>query len=133
MVSNITTLEELKQAIAFLEAEQALKENQLKDQFLGAVESIKPVNIIKHTLKEIITSPYLVENVVGAGLGIASGYYSKRMVVRGSVNMFRKLFGTLLQFGVANLVVNQSHILKRISRLISNRFSGRRTGATDAQ
>jgi hypothetical protein len=131
MTDNITTLEDLKRAISVLKFEKSVREEQLKAQFDHVLESIKPFNILKQSIKEVTTSPYLIENVVGAALGIASGYVSKKIVVMGSASIFRKFFGTMMQFGVANLVAKKSHALKLIGQVIFNKFLTRKSEAAD--
>jgi hypothetical protein len=115
-MENITSTAGLKKAIELLEAEQAVKLQQLKEQFYPAYESLKPVNLFKNTLKDINFSPYLIENIIGTALGLATGYFSKRLVVGASVNWARKLFGAIMQFGIANVVTKHSDTIKSYSR-----------------
>lgn len=105
-MSSITNISELKDAIQVLETEQVLKRELLKEQFYITYESFKPVNLLKNTLKDIATSPNLVNNILGATIGLGTGYLSKKIVVGNSGNIFRKLLGFVVQLGVTN-VVNQ--------------------------
>ncbi len=126
MDKDIKTLDDLKQAIRMLETDQAIKEQQLKAQFFISVESFKPINILKNSIKDVASSPYLIENVFGALLGITTGYISKKIIIGGSANKFKKLLGTMLQFGVANVVANQAHVLKQIGELTFSHFADRK-------
>ena len=132
MTDNITTLEELKKAISILEIEKEVKEQQLKTQFDLTLESLNPINILKNAIKKKVTAPDLVENIVGAALGISSGYALKKFVVRGSANILRQLFGTLLQFGTVKLLANKANVLKRFGRFISSRFPGHKSEKAQA-
>ena len=107
-MENINCAADIKNAIQLLEAEQAVKQKLLKDQFHLTYESLKPVNLLKNTIKDISSSPYLVENIIGAAAGLATGFISRKIVVGGSGNLIRKLFGSILQFGVTNLVASHS-------------------------
>ncbi|MCX6328179.1 MAG: hypothetical protein NTZ85_01510 [Bacteroidia bacterium] len=107
-MGNINCAADVKNAIQLLEAEQAVKEKLLKDQFHLTYESLKPVNLLKSTIKEISSSPYLIDNIIGTATGLATGYISRKIVVGASGNLFRKLFGVILQFGVTNLVASHS-------------------------
>jgi hypothetical protein len=113
-MQNITNKAGLKSAIQLLEAEHAVSGQMLKEQFYLTYESFRPVNIIKSTLKDIAASPYLVDNILSTTMGLATGYISKKIIVGASGNMFRKLLGSLLQFGVT---------IKSLGQLIFQYFS----------
>ena len=121
-MQNITTIAELRVAIQFLEIEQMEKRIQLKEQFYITYESLKPINLIKSTLKELFTSPNLIDNIIGTSLGIASGYLSKKIVIGASHNIFRKLLGSLLEFGVSNLVAQHPDGVKSIGQHLFQLF-----------
>lgn len=118
----ITSTEELKTAIQILEFEQTIKEQQLKEQLLIAHESLKPVNLIKNTLSEVASSPYLIDNILGTTVGLASGYVTRKIAVAGSGNIFRKLFGALIQFGVTNIVAQNPDTIKSVGQSIYHYF-----------
>lgn len=111
-MQSITSSDELRFAIELLEVEQAVKGQLLKDQFFITYDSLKPINMLKRTLREITSSQYLVDNIPGAIMGLASGYLSKKLIIRGSGNILRRLLGSLLQFGVTNVVAKNSDIIK---------------------
>jgi hypothetical protein len=117
-MENMTSTAGLKKAIELLEAEQAVKLQRLKEQFYPTYESLKPVNLLKSTLSDITSSPYLIENIIGTALGLATGYFSKKLVVGASVNRVRRLVGTILQFGVTNIVTQHTDAIKSFSRNI---------------
>ena len=114
----ITSTSDLKNAIQLLEVEQADKGQLLKEQFYLTFESLKPVNLFKSTLNEISSSPYLIDNLIGTALGLVTGYLSKKMVVGASVNRVRKLFGSILHFGVTNVVTQHADTIKSFGRYI---------------
>ena len=118
----ITNSDELKNAIQILEFDQQIREQQLREQVYLTVESLKPVNLIKSTLHEVATSPYLVDNILGGSVGLASGYLSRKLVIGGSHNIIRKLIGTILQFGVTNVVAQNSNKIKSIGEFIYKHF-----------
>jgi len=117
-MENITCAAELKLAISEKQFEQEVQGELLKEEFLNAVNSLKPVNIIKSTLSEITSSPYLIENMLGAVVGLVGGFVSKKIVLGTSHNIFRKLMGTALQFGVTNLVAQHPEALKHLGQLM---------------
>ena len=113
-MQNITNVTELKNAIYLLEIELAYKEQRLKEEFIITCDSFKPVNLFLNTFKEIATSPNLIDNIIGTIFGLASGYISKKIFIGTSGNIFRKLFGTALQFGVSNSVAQHPDAIKSI-------------------
>ncbi|MCK9399769.1 MAG: hypothetical protein M0Q51_07195 [Bacteroidales bacterium] len=115
-MKNITSIAELKNAIQLLEAEQAIKGQQLKEQFYLTYESYKPVKLLNSTLKDIASSPYLIENIVGATVGLATGYLSRKIIVGASGGIFRKILGSVLQFGVTNLVAQHPDAIMSIGQ-----------------
>jgi hypothetical protein len=117
-MQNITSTAGLKNAIQLLEVEQTVNGQLLKEQFYLTLESLKPANLLMSSLKNMASSPYLIENILGTFMGLASGYLTKRIVVSASGNMFRKLIGSVLQFGVTNAVAQHTDTIKSFSRFI---------------
>jgi hypothetical protein len=117
-MKNITCAAELKLAILEKQFEHEVQGRLLKEEFLISYESLKPINIIKSTLTEITSSPYLIENMFGAIMGMVSGYLSKKIAVGTSHSLFRKILGSLMQFGVTNLVAQHPDALKSVGQFI---------------
>jgi hypothetical protein len=125
-MQNITNFDELKNAIKLLEVEQALKRQLLKEQLNISYESLKPVNILRKTLKEITLSHDLTDNILGTASGLASGYLSKKIFIGASGNLFRKLIGSLLQFGVTTVVSQHPDVIKSLGKLIIQHLFARK-------
>jgi hypothetical protein len=121
-MQSISSTEELRYAIELLEAEHKLKTQLLKEQFFLTYESLKPINVLRRTIKEITSSQYLVEDVPGTIMGLASGYISKKIVTGRSASIVRKLIGSLLQFGVTNVVAKNSNMIKSVVMVILEHF-----------
>jgi hypothetical protein len=117
-MKNITSTAELKNTIQLLEVERVVNEQLLKEQFHITYESLKPVNLLKGTLKDISASPYLIDNILGTAMGLASGYLTKKIIVNTSGNMFRKLIGSVLQLGVTNVVAKHPDAIKSFGQFI---------------
>ena len=118
----ITSRTDLKNAIQILEFEQAVKKELLKEHVYLIFENLKPVNLIRNTLSEVASSPYLMDDILGATVGLATGYVTKKIFVGRSGNLIRKLFGTILQFGVTNKVAQNSDTIKSVGQFIYKRF-----------
>jgi len=112
----------LKDTIQLLEVEQEIEGRLLKEQFKKTYESLKPVNLLKSTFMEVASSPYLLDNIIGAGVGLATGYLSKKIVIGTSGNIIRRFFGLLMQLGVTNTVAQHPDTIKSIGQFIYQHF-----------
>jgi hypothetical protein len=117
-MQNITSSTELKNAIQLLEVEQDYKRQLLKEQLNIAYESLKPINIIRKTLSDIALSQDLTDNILGTASGLASGYLSKKIFIGTSGNLFRKLIGSILQFGVTTFVSQHPDVIKSLGKFV---------------
>lgn len=117
-MQKITSVAELKNAIQLLEAEHANNGQLLKEQLLQTVESLKPVSLLKNTLKDISTSPFLIDNLLGTAMGLASGYLSRKIFIGTSGNKIKKLIGIILQFGITNVVAQNSDTIKSFGQSV---------------
>ena len=117
-MQNITSTTGLRNAIQLLEVEQGIKGNLLKVQFYLTVESLKPVTLIKNALHDISASPKLIDNILSTTMGIASGFLTNRVFVGASGSLIRKLLGSVLQFGVTNVVAQHPDTIKSLGEVI---------------
>jgi hypothetical protein len=121
-MQKITSAKELRYAIETLEADQIMLGLRLKDQIYIAGESLRPVNIVKRNLKAFTSSQFLGDNIPGAILGLVSGYLSGRIFTGASVNIFRKLLGSLLRVGVTAVVAKKSDSIKSAGMTLVEHF-----------
>jgi hypothetical protein len=117
-MQEILTEADLRSAILQLERKQAEEGKLLKEQFHLAYESIMPLNLIKSTFNEVVSSPFLIDDILGTALGLTTGYLSKKIVVGASGNIVRKLLGSILQFGVTNIVARNPEGIKSFGQFI---------------
>jgi hypothetical protein len=117
-MENINSAAELKLAIQAKQFEHAIQGELLKDQLMLTFDSLKPISLIKNTLNELTSSPYLIENMVSAITGLATGYVSKKIAVGTSHNVFRKIMGSVLQFSVTNLIAQHPEVLRNLGQVI---------------
>jgi hypothetical protein len=117
-MQNITSSAELKNAIQLLEIEQASNRQLLKEQLNITYESLKPINIIRKTLRDITSSQDLTDNILGTASGLASGYLSRKIFIGTSGNLIRKLVGSILQFGVTTIVSQHPDVIRSFGKSI---------------
>ena len=119
-MQNITSTSKLRNEIQLLEEEQAVKLLLLKEQFYVTYEGLKPVNLLKNTVNDIVSSPLLLDNVISTATGLVTGYISKKVFVGTSGGAVRKLIGSALQYGVTNLVAKHPDAVKSVGQFIFN-------------
>jgi hypothetical protein len=98
----------LKAAIQAKTLEHEEEGKLLKAHFHVTYESLKPVNMLKSAIKNIITAPDLKANLVNSAIGMAAGFLAKKLVTVGSNNPLVKLFGVLAETFVANGVTKNA-------------------------
>ena len=117
-MENITSSAGLKNSIQLLVIEQAILGQQLKEQFFITYESFKPANLLRNTLREAISSPHLIDDILGTAVGLATGFVSKKIVIGASGNLIRKLLGSITQLGVTTVVAQHPDTIKSIGQFI---------------
>lgn len=125
-MQSISTTADLKNAIRQLEAEQIAQGLFIKEQLSLAYTRFKPANLIKSNLMEIVSSNKLVYSIIGTGLGLASGYFSKKLVVGTSANIFRRLLGSALQLGISGYSAQHSNDIQSIGQSFFKRLFRKR-------
>jgi hypothetical protein len=105
MIANTSDLEV---AIKRLERKRALMEEDLKDHVHTILESLKPANILKHTIHEVQGSTELKHNLLRVALGLGAGYFSRKLIIGKSAGLVKKALGTALQYGITNFVAKKN-------------------------
>ena len=98
------TAADLRLDILALEVKSVQQEEDIKNTFSVAVNSLKPANLIKSTFSNAVKSPNLGKNLLNGAVSLAAGLLSKKILVRGSSNIFKKVLGTVVELGVAKVV-----------------------------
>lgn len=112
----------LKQLILETEAEYRLEGKILKDHFHQTYESLKPINLIKDTLKEAISSPDIKANMVNAAIGLTTGFIGKKVFVGKSDNQLKKLTGAILEMVIASKVTKNADEIKAIVKIVARKI-----------
>jgi hypothetical protein len=121
-MQNIASVVELRKAIQLLQKEERIKRQLLQEQLKITFESLKPVNLLRNTIKDISTSPDLIDNIIGNLAGLASGYLSKKIFVGKSGNLIRKIIGAFVQLGVSKFVSHYPEVIKSFGQFILQYF-----------
>jgi hypothetical protein len=107
-LQKIASTDDLDLAIKRLERKKLLQEEDLKDHIHNILESLKPTNILKHTIHEVQESTELKHNLFKVALGLGAGYFSKKLIIGKSAGLVKKALGTALQYGITNFVAKKN-------------------------
>jgi hypothetical protein len=107
-LQKIASTDDLDLAIKRLERKKLLQEEDLKDHIHNILESLKPTNILKHTIHEVQESTELKHNLFKVALGLGAGYFSKKLIIGKSAGLVKKALGTALQYGLTNFVAKKN-------------------------
>jgi len=125
-MNQINSIANLKAAIRLLEIKQADEKQLLREQLKITTESLKPINLIKHTLIELTTLPEIKESLLNTVIGLVTGYLSKKIVIGSTHNPIKQILGYALQLGVTGVASKNADDIKSVlGRFISKIFSKR--------
>lgn len=117
-MKNINSESDLRNAIIQLEVKQTYEREMLNDQFHLAYNGLKPINLIKNTLKQAAASQEIKNNILNTAVGLSAGYFSKLLFERISTNPFKKILGSALLFVVTNMVTKNPATVKLLGNKI---------------
>jgi len=109
---RITNATQLNEAIALMQAEEKIKKEALVDQFRSTVENLKPANMIKQVLNKVINFKDITDEVIDSSIGRGAGILSKKILVGKPSNIFKRIFGTIVELTVANAVAKNADGIK---------------------
>ena len=112
----------LKESIRLVKIRQIEEGKILKEQFKITYESLKPVNLIKSSMKDLVSSVEIKSSIFETLISIVSGYLTQKLIVTSKSNVFIKTLGMLMQFGVTNLVSKNSEDVRIFFSNLIERF-----------
>ena len=77
---HITTTTELEKAIEALHFKSEEQKISMRNHFNEVVDSLKPVNLLKSTVKDISERPGLANAAIGSSVAIGAGVLSKKII-----------------------------------------------------
>jgi hypothetical protein len=104
----------LRNAILQLENKRADEATMLKEQFYLAVDSIRPINLIKSTFKEAAASQDLKIDILNTFVGLTVGYLSKILFQSVTKSPYSKILGTTLMYGITKVVAKNPETFKSL-------------------
>lgn len=104
----------LAEAIRVMENQRKSELDLLKNHFEFTIDNLNPVNIIKEkfsetvsSIGETVTSESFKSKALKLGVGLASGFLTKKLIVGSSGGIFKNLLGMALQAAVSGFVMKK--------------------------
>ena len=117
-----TAKEALQESIHQLEIRQAEEGEQLKEQFKITYESLKFVNLIKSSIRDLTESVEIKNTLFESIVSVFSGYVTQKLMVSSKSNPFKKIMALILQFGVTNLVAKNAEVIRTYLTQLIDKF-----------
>lgn len=115
----------VKAEIYRLELKQKLELASLKSQLHTTFEQLKPINLLKQTFTEVSESPEIKSQLLNSGIGLLTGYLSKKLMIGNTSNPIKNILGTIVEFIIANVVAKYSESILENSENILQLFLGK--------
>lgn len=126
-MNRITNAEQLRNEIARLELRQEAERKAVKASYADVKEALKPVNLIRSSMKEVGASTKDVQGkFIGSLVGLAVGYLTRKAVFGKAQGMVKQAAGTLLQMGIAGVVSKNSGGLRSLGSSLLKRILNRK-------
>lgn len=129
-MEKITSMDRLEEAILMLEIKKQHEFVMLKEQVELTYEKLKPANLVKSAVNNLVESPDLKADLINGVMGIAAGYLSKKVAVGKTHNPVKNILGTILQMAVTGIVAkNGDDIKSGVTNLIGSFLTKRKKTA----
>lgn len=123
-MERIETDDDLQAAIKLLENRKENDLRLLKKEMHNVIEALKPVNLIKSTLKEVTSSPEIRSNLLNTAIGMGTGFVAKKLFIGGS-GVISRLLGSLVQRVVSLKVTKNADGIKSAGKNIIKKLFSR--------
>jgi hypothetical protein len=111
---RINSQKPLTEAIRNMEAQRDLELEILKKHAEYTLHELNPVTIVKEKLQDEITNigktvnSFAFKNgLLKAGIGLATGFITKKVLVGPKAGLLKHLLGTAVQAAVSGFVINK--------------------------
>ena len=128
-----TAKEKLLDSIRQLEIQQTREGEELKAQFKATYESLKLVNLVKSSLKEVTESVEIKNSLFESIISVVSGYVSRKLMVSKKSNPFAKIVALVVQMGVTKFVANNAEVIREYITQMIDKYLHPKEEAPEAE
>ena len=105
--NRIANIHDLEERISELEALRGRQQEEFKAEFREVAHRLSPATLIRNGVQNVVGDPQLRTAAFDTAISNSAGQISKKIVVRKSHNVLRKLAGSAVYFLVTNFVRNK--------------------------
>ena len=98
-MEKIVNVSGLMKAIQDLEMEKEYNLVVLKEHFYISIKRINIETLLSGSINKIVTKPLITDQLINTTLSFIVGYITKKLFIGNSSNLFKNLFGSILQYG----------------------------------
>jgi hypothetical protein len=122
-MQEIKNVIELLDAIELLQTQRKEEEIDLKKEFSNLFEKLQPINIIQDTVNELVELKSLQTDVIDLGLGTATGFAIRKLIVGKAKNPITQILGRMIEQTVSQKIISNRVVIHNIGRNILSFFS----------
>lgn len=125
-MENIHSSTDLDATILRLERRQREEGKLVREQFQEAYESIRPINLIKNTVREAAASHELTGNLATISVNLVGGYLAQALFAGVSNKPVKKLLSKVVILGITQAIANNPQLIHALGRGIAKLASSRK-------
>jgi hypothetical protein len=115
---EINSISDLRNSIKILEEKQSEEGIILRQECSRIFNALKPINLIKNTLKEVVGSSEIKNNLLIGLTGIGLGHLSQKMISNESDSLIKKLTRGAVIYGISSIIVNHPEQIKLAGKMV---------------
>jgi hypothetical protein len=119
-MQTINSESSLREAILQLERKRADEGNRLKEEFMLTLEGLKPVNLLKSAVKDLVKPAELTTSIITTAAGLGSGYLAKILAGTVTKSPFKRVLGTAAMLGISNIVARNPEKVRLLGKMFFN-------------
>ncbi|WP_163710598.1 hypothetical protein [Mangrovibacterium lignilyticum] len=108
------TRQSLKETIRLLEIRQSEEKEEFNKQFKKTFDSLRPINLIKNSLRDFSHIIEIKSNVLEAFLPLITNFISGKIMRGKRKNSIRHVIATMVQIAITNFTAKNSHAILEI-------------------
>lgn len=124
-MQKLNDAELLEQLILIKQEECDKQGKELKEHFRNAYESLKPINMLKNTFKQAVSSPDVKTQIADTAIGLTTGFLAKKLFAGNSGNPLVKLVGSLIGSFVASKAEKNGEEIRSMGSFIINKITNK--------
>jgi hypothetical protein len=117
-MKKISSVRSLRNAIAELEQKRIDQEMNLKQNWEEVAESLRPANIIRRSVRDILPSANTRSGLMASIIGLGTVFLSKKLILGKSAGPVKKILGTAVEWGISSLILQNAARIKEAGRSV---------------